>query len=204
MEQAKKECILQSAVRAFARFGFKKASVEDIAKEAGVAKGTVYLACDTKEDLFYQAVHREVRAWTAELAKLIDPRVPADQLLVRSASAGMRYLGDRPLVRELLFGNHHLILPEWAERLDQLRELGRSNTLEILHLGVKQKRFRRDLDLDEVAKIIQDVIISTYLFHDRGVDREARMQRRMETCFDLLMHGLRAPANAAAHVETRT
>src|SRR5436190_555554 len=72
MEQEKKETILDAATRAFARFGFKKASIEDIAKEAGVAKGTVYLACESKEDLYYQAVHREVRAsgarsgWAAE------------------------------------------------------------------------------------------------------------------------------------------
>src|SRR5262249_13588476 len=127
MEQSKKECILVAAARAFARFGFKKASVEEIAKDAGVAKGTVYLACDTKEDLFYQAIHREMRAWSAEIAKLIDPRRPADQLLVECARAGLEYMHQRPLVRELLFGQHHLILPEWSERLDELRELGRPN-----------------------------------------------------------------------------
>src|SRR5260370_14749076 len=111
MEREKKECILGAAVRAFARFGFKKTSVDQIAREAGVAKGTVYLAADTKEDLFYQAVHREVRAYTAELSKLIDPRVPADELLVQNTFAGLKYLDARPLVRDLIFGNHQLILP---------------------------------------------------------------------------------------------
>ena len=192
MDQAKKECILHAAARAFARFGFKKASVEEIAKEAGVAKGTVYLAAETKEDLFYQAVHREVRGWTAELARLIDPRVSAEQLLMQVASEGLRYLNERPLVRELLFGSYHLVMPEWTDRLDQLRELGRSNTVEILRLGVKQGRFRKDLDLDEVSKILQDVAISTYLFHNRGVDRDERLARRMMTAFELLMNGLKA------------
>src|SRR5436309_9537924 len=98
MERDKKECILSAAVRAFARFGFKKTSVEEIAKDAGVAKGTVYLACDTKEDLFYQAVHREVRDWSAEIAKLIDPRLRADQLLIDIARAGIEYMNRRPLV----------------------------------------------------------------------------------------------------------
>jgi AcrR family transcriptional regulator len=196
VDQSKKECILHAAARAFARFGYKKASVEEIAKEAGVAKGTVYLAAETKEDLFYQAVHREVRAWTAELARLIDPRVSAEQLLMQVASEGLRYLNERPLVRELLFGSYHLVMPEWTERLDQLRELGRSNTVEILRLGVKQGRFREDLDLDEVSKILQDVAISTYLFHNRGVDRDERLARRMLTAFEILMNGLKAKAVA--------
>ncbi|HZS42287.1 MAG TPA: helix-turn-helix domain-containing protein [Polyangia bacterium] len=192
MEQSKKDCILHAATRAFARFGFKKASVEEIAKSAGVAKGTVYLAAETKEDLFYQSVHREVRAWTAELAKLVDPRVPADQLLASCAQAGLAYLNQKPLVRELLFGSYHLMLPEWTERLDQLRELGRANLLEILRLGVRQQVFREDLDLEEVAKIIQDVMIATYLFYNRGVDREQKVARRMATAFEMLMGGLRS------------
>src|SRR2546423_8729946 len=99
MEQSKKECILQAAARAFARFGFKRASVEEIARDAGVAKGTVYLACDSKEDLFYQAVHREVRSWMAETSRAIDPWVPADELLGVVSQVGPDYLQNHPLVR---------------------------------------------------------------------------------------------------------
>jgi AcrR family transcriptional regulator len=200
MEQSKKECILSAAVNAFARFGFKKASVEEIAREAGVAKGTIYLAAETKEDLFYQAVHREVRAWNAETAKTIDPRIPADQLLLYGMQAGLQYLDERPLVRELLFGNYHLMLPRWAERLDALRELGRSNIQDILRLGVRQGLFRADLDLEEVAKILQDVAISTFMFHDKGPDRKERVRRRIATCTQLLTGGLLS----AAEVKKRT
>ena len=81
MDRAKRECIVVAACKAFARFGFKKASVDEIAKRAGVAKGTVYLAAESKEDLFYQVLHRELRAWIAECSSMIDPRKPADQLI---------------------------------------------------------------------------------------------------------------------------
>ena len=138
MEREKKECILSAATRLFARFGFKKTSVDQIAKDAGVAKGTVYLAADTKEDLFYQAVHREVRAYTAEIAKLIDPRKAADVMLAETTLAGIQYLEERPLVRDLIFGNHQILLPEWADRLDELRALGRTNCAEIIRLGIRQ------------------------------------------------------------------
>jgi AcrR family transcriptional regulator len=198
VEQAKKECILAAAARAFARFGFKKAAVEEIAKEAGVAKGTVYLAADTKEDLFYQAVHREVRAWVAESAKIIDPRKPADQLLLEAAQAGMQYMEQRPLVRDLLFGNHQLLLPEWADRLDELRELGRANLVEILRLGVRQGRFRDGLDIEEVSHVLEDVALTTHVFYHRPrPDREARIARRMRAAFDLLLNGL-LPREVAA------
>jgi AcrR family transcriptional regulator len=198
VERAKKECILTAAARAFARFGFKKTSIEEIAKDAGVAKGTIYLACDTKEDLFYQAVHREVRAWNAEVAKLIDPRAPADELLIACAEASYRYLEARPLVKDLLFGHHHLVLPEWADRLDELRALGRANIIELLRLGVKQGRLRADLDIEEVAMILEDLMVSTYLFHLRGDDLEQRMMKRMTTAFEIVFNGMRSGAHAAA------
>jgi AcrR family transcriptional regulator len=208
MEREKKECILSAATRLFSRFGFKKTSVDQIAHDAGVAKGTVYLAADTKEDLFYQAVHREVRAYTAEVAKLIDPRKAADQLLAEVMLAGLQYMEERPLVRDLIFGNHQLLLPEWAERLDDLRALGRQNASEIIRLGVRQGLFRAELDVDEVASILEDVAIATQVFHFRGADKVERLKKRMRTAFDLVMNGIRSGAHAgtqpAATVTTVT
>jgi AcrR family transcriptional regulator len=192
MEREKKECILSAATRLFARFGFKKTSVDQIAKDAGVAKGTVYLAADTKEDLFYQAVHREVRAYTAEIAKLIDPRKAADVMLAETTLAGIQYLEERPLVRDLIFGNHQILLPEWADRLDELRALGRTNCAEIIRLGVRQGVFRADLDVEELSMLLEDMAIATQVFHNRGANKAERLRKRLVTAFDLLMNGIRA------------
>jgi len=201
MQQDKKECILRAAAKVFSRFGFKKASVEEIARDAGVAKGTIYLAAETKEDLFYQTLLREVRAWQAEVSRLVDPRVPADQLLEQAAVMGMQYVEERPLVKELLFGNVHLVLPDWTDRLDELRKLGRAHTREVLELGVSQGRFRPDLDVDEVATLLQDLVIATYVFHNRPVpDRAERLTRRLQAAMSLIRTGLlvQAPAHVAS------
>lgn len=199
MERAKKECILVSAARAFARFGFKKASVEDIAKDAGVAKGTVYLACESKEDLFYQALHRELRLWVAESAKHIDPRRPADELLGSVALASLRFLDDHPLVRGLFEGEYQKTLPGWTDQFDELRALGRVNAVEILKLGQRQGRFREDLDVDSVASLLQDLNLATFLFHNRkDTGRPERLARRLEAGLDLVLNGLRAPIAPAA------
>ncbi len=203
MEREKKECILSAATRLFARFGFKKTSVDQIAKDAGVAKGTVYLAAETKEDLFYQAIHREVRAYTAEIAKLIDPRKPADVMLAETTLAGIQYLEERPLVRDLIFGNHQILLPEWADRLDELRGLGRTNCAEIIRLGIRQGVFRADLDVEELSMLLEDMAIATQVFHNRGANRTERLRKRLLTAFDLLMNGIRAAdARTATSAQT--
>ncbi len=138
-------------MREFARHGFKKSSIESIAELAGVGKGTIYLAAETKEDLFYQAVHREVRAWTGECGRHIDPTRTAEELMVECAAVGFQYLQDRPLVRDLLFGSHNLVLQEWPDRLEQLQQVGLGNIVEILKIGVRQGRFRAELDVHILA-----------------------------------------------------
>ena len=161
MEQAKQNSILNAATKAFSKLGFRKASIDEIARAAGVAKGTIYLACESKEDLLYQVVHREVRTWVAEVARLIDPRVAADELLGRIAMAGIEYLNSHPLLRDLLFRDLHRVLPDWADRLDELRELGLANVVELVRLGVRQGRFRADLDAMQVAmgvSVLEDIV----------------------------------------------
>jgi AcrR family transcriptional regulator len=190
MELAKKECILVEAARAFARFGFKKTSVDEIAKAAGVAKGTIYLAAESKEDLFYQALHREVRQWVAEVSKLIDPREPADELLGKMALFGFQKLETSPLVHDLLTGKTKELLPMWQDRFEGLRNLGLQNVIEVLRLGIKQGRFRDELDIPRVAQTLQDLQIAGYLFHGgRGVGEELMAQ--FAAGFDLVLNGLR-------------
>ena len=46
--------ILQAAVKVFSEAGFEGAKIEDIAKEAGIGKGTVYEYFDSKTTLFQE------------------------------------------------------------------------------------------------------------------------------------------------------
>jgi AcrR family transcriptional regulator len=48
----KREAILEAALQLFGRYGYRRTSIDDIARAAGVAKGTVYLYVENKEALF--------------------------------------------------------------------------------------------------------------------------------------------------------
>ena len=192
MDQDKKDHILIEATKAFERFGFRKTSIDDIAKAAGVAKGTVYLACESKEDLFYQVLHREIRLWMGRLSQLIDPRIPADQLLGKLAEASFRELQDHPLVKELLLARASAVLPGWGKVLLELRALTSANVLEVLRLGIKQGVFRPEIDAEAVANILRDLPISTYIFYDEAEHTE-QMMRRRAAGLDVVLNGLRLP-----------
>lgn len=195
VEATKKEGILVEAAQVFQRFGFKKASIDSIAQAAGVAKGTIYLACRSKADLFYQVLHREVRAWEAATALQIDPRVPADELLGRVSEFGSRYLSERPLLRSLLFGDAYTLIPKLGNALDRLVDVGGGNVEDILELGIEQGLFRPDLDVRAVGRILLDLQISYFILHDRGrkMDLERTTLMR-KTALDVVLNGIRVPA----------
>jgi len=60
MDDKKRQRLLKSAIKVFAREGFYKAKVEDIAKEAGVATGTTYLYFENKDDLLISIFEEEM------------------------------------------------------------------------------------------------------------------------------------------------
>ncbi len=53
-----RDAILTAATETFGRFGFKKTSIDDIARRAGIGKGTVYLHFESKEELFAAVIRR--------------------------------------------------------------------------------------------------------------------------------------------------
>jgi AcrR family transcriptional regulator len=58
--------ILDAAERLLGRFGYRKMTVDDIAADAGIGKGTVYLSFPSKEEVVLSTVDRIVeRVWAA-------------------------------------------------------------------------------------------------------------------------------------------
>src|SRR5690349_7726157 len=94
----KREAISRAAIRVFAHNGYFNSKVADIAREAGVADGTVYLYFKSKEEILHSIFDRGVAdaltAARAQIKELSDPR----EKLRRIALLHLERLGaDRDL-----------------------------------------------------------------------------------------------------------
>ena len=67
-----KEKIMQSAMENFAKNGFDRTRMEDIATAAGLAKGTLYLYFKNKEDLFYAICDHNLEELRNQLSRLFN------------------------------------------------------------------------------------------------------------------------------------
>src|SRR3982074_3906097 len=74
----KRSAILRAAIRVFANNGYFNSKVADIAREAGVADGTVYLYFKSKEEILHSVFDRSMEEAIAEgrkqLEKVTEPR----------------------------------------------------------------------------------------------------------------------------------
>jgi TetR/AcrR family transcriptional regulator, fatty acid metabolism regulator protein len=98
---AKRERILAAAEQIFARHGFFAARVSEIAKQAGVADGTIYLYFKSKDDLLISLFEQRMTQVNHELRAAIADRPPRAQLRA-FIRAYLQMVSDEPAAAEVL------------------------------------------------------------------------------------------------------
>jgi AcrR family transcriptional regulator len=78
---AARRSILDAALRMFIAHGFEAASMEGIAREAGVAKLTLYRHFETKEQLFVEVARRAQLSVRERLGAMVDRGRPLEEVL---------------------------------------------------------------------------------------------------------------------------
>ena len=75
-KQKTKQAILDAAIALFSTNGFENTSIEELAKTAGVGKGTVYGYFQTKKEILYAFCEYELDQIHKELANRANPDAP--------------------------------------------------------------------------------------------------------------------------------
>src|SRR5690242_7071144 len=150
----KREAILRAAIAVFAHNGYFNSKVADIAREAGVADGTVYLYFKSKEEILHSVFDRSVDAALAEAKKKIESIADPRERLRRIALLHLERLGaDRDLA--VVF---QVELRGSTKFMEEFSAAGFAEYLEIIRSafedGQRAGVFRRDLNAKVVAKIL--------------------------------------------------
>ncbi len=77
--------VLEGARTIFLRDGFEGASVDDIAREAGVSKATLYSYFPDKRVMFMEVFRNELSREAADASALIEVELPVGQVLPLSS-----------------------------------------------------------------------------------------------------------------------
>ena len=113
-DPAKRAQIMAGAGRVFSHMGFDAASVNDIAREAGVSKGTIYVYFQGKDDLFEALIDETRDRLFEQLAAELDRPGPVEGRLQRYGKLLARTLCSDPVIRA------HRVVIGVAERMPDL------------------------------------------------------------------------------------
>src|ERR687892_1602167 len=187
----KREAILRAAISVFAHNGYFNSKVADIASEAGVADGTVYLYFKSKEEILHSIFDRSMEDAIAEcrkqLAEITDPR----EKLRRIALMHLERLGaDRDLAvvfQVELRGSTKFMEEFSAAGFAEYLNLIRSTFEEGQRAGV----FRTDLNANVVAKILfgaLDEMATNWILSKRRY----RLAPMADQVLDIVLNGVKA------------
>ncbi len=97
-DPVKREQILDGAKRVFMRMGFDAASMNDITREAGVSKGTIYVYFANKEDLFVAMVEMEREAFLAAMRTVLAKSENIEKGLYEFGVTFLEHMTDEKVV----------------------------------------------------------------------------------------------------------
>jgi TetR/AcrR family fatty acid metabolism transcriptional regulator len=167
----KREAILRAAIKVFARRGYFNSKVADIAKEAGIADGTVYLYFKSKDEILHSIFDRAMEEFIAEGKREIAEIKGADRRLQRIAQLHLEKLGadrDLAVVFQVELRGSTKFMEEFsggsfAEYLDIIRRT--------IAEGQKSGVFRTDLKPITAAKILYgalDEMVTNWILSKRA------------------------------------
>jgi TetR/AcrR family fatty acid metabolism transcriptional regulator len=167
----KREAILRAATKVFARSGYFSSKVADIAGEAGIADGTVYLYFKSKDEILHSIFDRAMEQFIAEgRRELAAIEKPVDRLR-RIAELHLERLGadrDTAIVFQVELRGSIKHMQEFsaagfAEYLNIIRDT--------IETGQKSGDFRSDIKPIVAAKILYgalDEMVTNWVLSSRA------------------------------------
>ena len=191
--EAKRDRIIECAMRQFAEHGYQGARVDDVAGELGIAKGSIFQHFGSKSGLFLEVFKTAARSLPAWLEA---PPEVVEQGFFASVRYWLEHTGH--LVAEDWVPNRVALIGTYGTDLELKHEINRwlvsedpYGTLEFVEFGIERGEVRNDIDLELIVSIVdwlaegfQDAIVSQELdpglFHRHKIDREERQRTRID------------------------
>jgi AcrR family transcriptional regulator len=70
-QKTNRDAILDATDRLLARYGYKKMTIDDLAREVGIGKGSVYLHFESKEEIALSHIDRIISRLSANLRRIV-------------------------------------------------------------------------------------------------------------------------------------
>ena len=184
--------ILDAADRLLGRFGYRKMTIEDLAREAGIGKGTVYLSFESKESIALACIDRMIQRVLGRLRTLAaGPGTPSQRvraMLIERVMLRLDYANTHSTSVEELVAS--LRTPLLERRAGYFRA-----EAEVLAAVITEGRRTASFLVPDPHEAAYALVLATnallpYSLAVHELGRRAEIERQAGHIADLLLHGL--------------
>jgi len=189
LEALTRQGILDAAVGLLTLDGIQGLTMDKVATEAGVAKGTLYVYFENKEQILEAAVDASFEPLVREMSALLDGDLAPDKKLESFSLCNLRFFDEhRDLVRVLLYDRERTHSGK-SRYTDSRYRTSVKQVADVLDGGIKQGLFS-PLDSMKVAAMFIEANMGMIMqrIHD-GISGDVEKDARQIT--DIFMKGLR-------------
>jgi AcrR family transcriptional regulator len=171
--------VLDSALVTFARFGYRKTSMEEIARAAHISRPGLYFLFASKEDLFRAAVSRTLEEDLAEVERILGEadRPLRDRLLDSFDRWAGRYIG--PMTRDIA-----AVVEDNPALLGEIIKLLPQRFADLITNAIAARGTRPDR---ETADALAQTMISTAIGIKYQVNNREAYLERLALAIDILL-----------------
>jgi AcrR family transcriptional regulator len=189
-----REAIIDAAERVIARNGFRKMTMEDLAREAGVSKRTVYMYFKSKEDVGLASIERVVEQVHDRLQELLESALPPPKKL-------RLMLMERIMGRILRTQNLYTGFNEFFEVIRPTYMAQRQRFFDkekqLIIMALRQGKMAMKFNFEDETQTAECLLSATnallpYNLAVREMDQPANIEQRLDSMVRLLIRGLRA------------
>ncbi|WDP92070.1 MAG: TetR/AcrR family transcriptional regulator [Desulfobacter sp.] len=162
--------LFKEALVLFADYGYKKTTVEDVARALGMTKGNLYFYVKNKKDLYRQTIQWALGRWQDSVRRAVARERTADNKFRAMGTAALAYIeGDTPFRRLLAKDPDILTLDRKKDRFPEANAAAMDIIREILDQGMAEGIFRvadPDATVRYLFSIYMMFLIQTYVYLD--------------------------------------
>jgi TetR/AcrR family fatty acid metabolism transcriptional regulator len=187
----KPQQIIDAAIRVFARHGYYNSRVSDIAREAGMASGTIYLYFKTKDEILVRMFRDRMAEWVEFVRKAMTDVPDAAAKLRRLVRLHFTILEDNPALAEVV--QVELRQGQKFFRGASAHEIASYFALigAVLEEGIETGLFRRDIPVPIATKMLfgaMDQLATSWVLGKRHY----RLSDGADAVADLFLRGVAA------------
>lgn len=182
--------ILGAAAQCFAKNGFARTRIDDVAQSAGVSRALVYNHFGSKEELARQVCDHLLDDWNSAVDRVLEDAASARAALAAWLRVNLSE-ERRPLLTALVAPDAAPVLADWDAAAARAMDLWRAKLEALLQRGVATGEFRTDLDVPATAEVLRamQVGMMQHLLDDKPY-LDVSSERHLRAATEVLLKGI--------------